>query len=498
MTTPTTRKRRPFIRQPLLPLSPAHRTLQTWPAVNYSFYQTFRAWLRETGYSLSALNIYGVAARLALSLLNKSYWAIDPDADLRCVREYILETYPSEGTVQSYFKGVAKFEQYLRLRCHKPKAEKPVHWATYVGPLPESLAALIREYYEHSRRKWPVGQRASITYNFLSRLTRPLRWLVAQPGLHSVGDLTPQIWFVYLDAQLQAGLSVVSLNHHLGAVQGWLGWLQEQGQPICARMLKVERLDEGPRLPKDAPIEHLRKLLDAIQTETGSTHAGVRRTALMDKAWCLLMLHGGLRTGEVRRLTPGDFDWEKRLIRIEQSKGLKDRLVPMSEAVIEAVQAYLQVRGPAQDLPDWVFIYRHAPLSESYCGQRLHKYYRARTGLTLRPHQLRHSCATLLLNAGAPVVTVQTILGHRHIDTTLGYARLYDGTVAADYYRAMAQVEQRLALPEDAAKAPPTPAELVALVDALRRGTLNGEQAELVGVLRAGLLAMAEQAAPND
>jgi len=45
------------------------------------------------------------------------------------------------------------------------------------------------------------------------------------------------------------------------------------------------------------------------------------------------------------------------------------------------------------------------------------------------PHMLRHSCATLLLNAGAPILTVQAILGHKHINTTLGYARLYDGTV---------------------------------------------------------------------
>ncbi len=49
------------------------------------------------------------------------------------------------------------------------------------------------------------------------------------------------------------------------------------------------------------------------------------------------------------------------------------------------------------------------------------------------PHQLRHTCATLLINAGAPILTVQAILGHKHIDTTLGYTRLYDATVAADY-----------------------------------------------------------------
>jgi len=55
-------------------------------------------------------------------------------------------------------------------------------------------------------------------------------------------------------------------------------------------------------------------------------------------------------------------------------------------------------------------------------------------------------CATLLLNASAPSLAVQTILGHKHINTTLGYARLYDGTVAADYYRAMAGVGERLIL----------------------------------------------------
>ena len=41
-------------------------------------------------------------------------------------------------------------------------------------------------------------------------------------------------------------------------------------------------------------------------------------------------------------------------------------------------------------------------------------------------------------------MAVQTILGHQHIDTTMGYAKLYDGTIAADYYRAMEQVERYL------------------------------------------------------
>jgi hypothetical protein len=92
------------------------------------------------------------------------------------------------------------------------------------------------------------------------------------------------------------------------------------------------------------------------------------------------------------------------------------------------------------------------------------------------------------LNAGAPILTVQALLGHKHIDATLGYARLYDGTVAADYFQAMATVERYFALPEDNPTPPSDPAQLLALVDSLREGTLNQAQLETVRALRAGLL----------
>jgi len=97
----------------------------------------------------------------------------------------------------------------------------------------------------------------------------------------------------------------------------------------------------------------------------------------------------------------------------------------------------------------------------------------------------------LLLNAGAPILTVQTILGHKFIDTTLGYARLYDGTVAADYYRAMAEIESRFE-GDKTATTPPDSGQLLALVDALHAGTLNDAQRETVQALRAGILAVAQ------
>jgi integrase len=216
----------------------------------------------------------------------------------------------------------------------------------------------------------------------------------------------------------------------------------------------------------------------------------------MDLAWFLLMLHSGLRTAEVRNLKPQDIEWEQHRLRIEQSKGLKDRLVYVSEAALAALRGYLEVRGPTGQLPENVFIYCHRAISKTYCFERMRSYGR-RCGVKAHPHQLRHSCATMLLNAGAPVVTVQAILGHKNVDTTLGYARLYDGTVAADYYQAMATVERQLSLPEDRLARVPSLGEMLALVDALRNGTLNPTQTEIIGTLRSGLALLADKGEAN-
>jgi integrase len=212
----------------------------------------------------------------------------------------------------------------------------------------------------------------------------------------------------------------------------------------------------------------------------------------MDHAWFLAMLHSGLRTAEVQRLHRSDLILQERRVRIQAAKGLKDRVVPLSPATVDALRAYLPLRGPAAG--DHVFLYRHQPFSSFYCYSRL-RTYGQRCDVRVTPHQLRHSCATLLLNAGAPVLTVQTILGHKHIDTTLGYARLYDGTVAADYYRAMDQIERLMALGSDAPESPPHSGQLLALVDALGVGTLNETQRETVQALRADILALAEREA---
>jgi integrase/recombinase XerD len=114
---------------------------------------------------------------------------------------------------------------------------------------------------------------------------------------------------------------------------------------------------------------------------------------LFDRAWLLLMLHSGLRTCEIRRLKWESVDLERRTLRIEQSKGQKDRVVFLSPLAVDALKVLPRTSA-------LVFTRYHRPLSRRYCQSRL-KTLMQTCAVKATPHQLRHTAATLLLNAGS-------------------------------------------------------------------------------------------------
>ena len=464
----------------------AIQRFKEWSEENKGFYGGFRNWLKENGYGPSTLNIYGAAMRMAIGYLRKPYWTIDPEEDLERVRGHLAKSERTHGTQADYCKGLLKLAEYIRLRCHRPKEEKELPWAYTIGSLSLQLQNDIREFLKHCQRNWKIEQRWERSRDTLYALGIPLRWMAEQADLKDIRDLTPQVWFAFLDDRLAAGMKPETVNCDLSSLRHFVSFLRGLERAVCERFLLVEPLKAGWRMPKDVPVEQLRKLQTTIQAQANSPHSGHRRVGRLDLAWFLLMLHCGLRTCEVRQLKLQDIEWEAKRLRIEQSKALKDRYIYLDDAVLSALRSYLAVRGQAEALPENVFVFRHVPLCRTYCFKKLETY-GLRCGMKASPHQLRHSCATLLLNAGAPALSVQMILGHKQIDTTLGYARLYDGTLAADYYSAMNKVERQLALPEDKVSEPPSLGELIALTDALRNGSLNPAQTEIVRALREGL-----------
>jgi site-specific recombinase XerD len=128
----------------------------------------------------------------------------------------------------------------------------------------------------------------------------------------------------------------------------------------------------------------------------------------------------GLRASEVLALHVEDIDSGRMLLWVRHGKGNKDRRVPLSPALLEALRAHWRQRRPTH----WLFAGK-TPRGQRSLGalQRVVKRAVTAAGLTKKAslHTLRHSYATHLLEAGVDVVTIQRLLGHRDLQTTARY-----------------------------------------------------------------------------
>jgi site-specific recombinase XerC len=206
----------------------------------------------------------------------------------------------------------------------------------------------------------------------------------------------------------------------------------------------VPCLKEPDPLPRYLTDEQVIRLRDDFESRVVQARASrQRRDALLDRALFYLLWQCGLRKGEAEELRQADLDFGGRRLAVRNGKGQADRTVYLAEGVERAVREYLPVRGMGPT--DHLFLYRNQPLFKDLLHARL-KAAGERVGVNVHAHRLRHTCATQLLNAGCRVTSIQKLLGHKKLNTTMIYARAYDQTVEEDYIRAMGSVEQRLEL----------------------------------------------------
>ncbi len=98
---------------------------------------------------------------------------------------------------------------------------------------------------------------------------------------------------------------------------------------------------------------------------------------------------------------------------------------------------------------------------------------------------LRHTFGTQLVNAGANITTIQALLGHSRLNTTMTYARVHDKTVMTDFLRAMEQIEGAQTA---TTKLTSLPDAVFTLLDKLQQESMTNEQQQLVAELRRCLL----------
>jgi site-specific recombinase XerD len=131
----------------------------------------------------------------------------------------------------------------------------------------------------------------------------------------------------------------------------------------------------------------------------------------------------GLRVSEVVRLKIKDIDSQRMTIRIQQSKGNRDRYSILSSLLLEELRFYWKIYHPK----DWLFPSwdQAKPLSVD-SAQKAYYAAKKKAGITKGGgiHTLRHCFATNLLEAGVDPRTIQVLMGHRSIKTTVNYMQV--------------------------------------------------------------------------
>jgi integrase/recombinase XerC len=210
-----------------------------------------------------------------------------------------------------------------------------------------------------------------------------------------------------------------------------------------ARALPFPRLPR--RLPRTLPRLDLNAALDRLAGETDP--AAARDLALLE-----LTYSSGLRLSELLGLHRGDLDRGARLLRV-RGKGRKERVTPVGERALGALERYLSLEGRSDGPRDEpLFLGRtgrgraaapsgpgggRAALSPRTVQRMVRRRLsQVASGLGVTPHALRHSFASHLLDAGADLRAIQELLGHASLASTQVYTHVSGSRLKQAYEQA--------------------------------------------------------------
>jgi site-specific recombinase XerD len=244
-------------------------------------------------------------------------------------------------------------------------------------------------------------------------------------GLVTVGEVRPPHLRRFLVEESVRRPAPSSQARAVAALKSFFGFLyeNEQIERDPARVLRTPKKREA--LPDVLDRRELVLLLDATGRDDvwKRNHDGKRER---DRLLLALFAYAGLRRSELLGLDWQDVDLDRRLLKVRNAKGGRQRTVPIHPALEPLFIDYLKIR--AGDCEPALFVgVQGRRLSQTILTQTFLRYARA-AGVTARkrvtPHTLRHVFASELLRAGANLRQIQELLGHKHLDSTQRYTRV--------------------------------------------------------------------------
>jgi site-specific recombinase XerD len=238
----------------------------------------------------------------------------------------------------------------------------------------------------------------------------------------------------YIDYLMKKRLAPKTVNCHVDGIRQFYHYLrEEEGMAITNPVRKSHTQKMSRPLPRYLRDEQVELFFSVVKGQR-------------DRAMFMLMLRCGLRVEEVANLTMGVIDVKRRTILIEDGKGAKDRVVYMSNDVLQSLSSYLKVRPASRARKIFLSAKGEStgqPISIRGIQRRMERYAR-KAKIRVSCHRLRHTMATQMLNADADLSTIQDLLGHSSVKTTQRYCRISNLKVQRDYFKAMEVIMQRI------------------------------------------------------
>ena len=224
----------------------------------------------------------------------------------------------------------------------------------------------------------------------------------------------------FLETLYRQGLSARSVARQLAALRHFFQFMVKEGRLKVDPAREVEAPHISHSLPKYLNFQEVEALL---AQPDASTAQGLRDRAMLE-----LLYATGMRVSELLSVCWDDFEPNVGIVRCV-GKGNKERLIPVGKCALRAVEAYLRhgrsVLAKQHELPYLFLNQRGGKLSRVGFWKILGAYgRRAGIRVSLTPHMVRHSFATHLLERGADLRSIQTMLGHSDISTTQIYTHV--------------------------------------------------------------------------
>ncbi|MCL2174096.1 tyrosine-type recombinase/integrase [Candidatus Saccharibacteria bacterium] len=294
------------------------------------------------------------------------------------------------------------------------------------------LSDLIMDFIEDVELRHPHSPSTARNYNlYMDRLVEFAGNIPVEQIDHEL-IRKYRLWLNRLIDNHGHRLKPVTQNYHLIALRGFLKYCSKREIPIYDAS-KIELAAKERRTSAAyLTLEEVSRLVAAVDIQ--------EKSYLRDRAILNLLFSSGMRVSELCQLNRSDINLKRREFQV-LGKGNKNRLVFISPSAAESLHDYLRSRtdttiplflnesrnpiasSDSQKIRDKKGEFRRlTPRSV----QRIVSHYAAKAGITKRvsPHTLRHSFATNLLENGADLRSIQTMLGHEDISTTQIYTHM--------------------------------------------------------------------------